>query len=118
MDPCATVPVETTMERGNPMRYLAISTLFALASIACADEAKPASQPDPDQVVAGAFGRRLSEAVRGTKGFAGTALVAKDGAILLAKGYGYADTASKRRCLNTPRRPLRAGTSARPSASR
>ncbi|MEN8151214.1 MAG: serine hydrolase domain-containing protein, partial [Planctomycetota bacterium] len=55
-----------------------------------------------DPIVAGALGRKLATAVAAAGGldFWGAVLVAKDGEILLAKGYGKADYAST---PNTPR---------------
>jgi len=64
-------------------RRLAIVAIGLLAIVGAAQE-------DPDAIVRGAVGARLDACAAGLE-FNGTVLVARDGIILLARGYGLAD---------------------------
>lgn len=54
-------------------------------------------KPDPDAVVKGETASRIDKHLTGLeeRGYSGAILVAKDGEIILAKGYGYADRENK-----------------------
>jgi CubicO group peptidase (beta-lactamase class C family) len=75
----------------------AIAAIIVLAFSASAAHAQPTAIPVVDGTVKGEVAtkieKRLSELAG--KDFSGVVLVAQDGAVILAKGYGYADRAGK-----------------------
>lgn len=88
------------------MKSLLAAALTALFAVAPASPPGGGKKPAPaapagaaDDVVAGELGQEidayLSSRERFKDGFSGSALVARDGAILLSKGYGIADASAK-----------------------
>lgn len=77
-------------------------SLLALA-VTLAPPLLPPARAAEDEVVAGEVGRTLDEAVQrsGSHAFWGAVLVAKDGKVLLAKGYGSADYGERPNTANT-----------------
>lgn len=81
------------------MKHAVLVLLLSLSFLAPLPQADAAE----DEVVEGSLGRKLDQAVwKGSRGdFWGAVLVAKDGEILLAKGYGEADYDERPNTANT-----------------
>jgi len=76
--------------------------LSLLLLVACAPATLRGAEPIADAVVGGEAGKQLDRTVRETvKDFWGAVLVASDGKILLARGYGFADGKRRPNTANT-----------------
>ena len=74
--------------------------LIAAAAAAAQEKPKPAKGGASEGIVAGALGKELDACVRGIDveqgGFCGVVLVARQGKVLLERGYGVADAAAEK----------------------